>query len=250
MGAAMNDELLLEVEGVEVDYGKLRAVDGVSFTLVGGACLAILGRNGAGKSSLLEAVAGLLPRSGDVRIAGVAVPPGDPSAARRAGMSIVLERRELFPSMAVEDNLMLGTAFPIRSLTRTVRRRADALPWVYELFPVLFDRRRQRAGSMSGGEQQMLAVGRALLSRPRILLLDEPSFGLAPLIVERIYEVLHMLRRQGVTLVVVEENATRAVDLADHLLVLETGSTKLTATGDDIARNPGLLSDAYFERPR
>ena len=230
---------LLEVRGLDVRYGKVAAVRGVSLRVEQGRIATVIGPNGAGKTTLLAAVAGLLPAAaGEVLLDGrsIAGAPVEENAAR--GLALVPETRELFAGMSVEDNLLLG-AFPLRRAGR--RARAALLAEVYGIFPRLEERRAQRAGTLSGGERQMLALGRALMSRPRLLLLDEPSLGLAPLVVREIFQVIARLRERGVSLLLVEQNARAALQIADEGFVLETGEVTLAGTASALAADPRVL---------
>ncbi len=219
---------VLEVRGLEVRHGKVPAVRNVALAVARGEIVTVIGPNGAGKTTLLSAVAGLIPcAAGDVlldgrSIAGAAV---EENVAR--GLALVAETRELFAGMSVEDNLLLG-AFPLR---RAARRDRDALrEEVFGIFPRLSERRAQRAGTLSGGERQMLALGRALMSRPRLLLLDEPSLGLAPIVVREIFQVIVELRRRGASILLVEQNARAALQISDRGYVLETGEVALAGS--------------------
>jgi branched-chain amino acid transport system ATP-binding protein len=234
---------LLEVRGLEVRYGKVAAVRGVSLAVAPGRIATVIGPNGAGKTTLLSAVGGLLaPSAGEVRLDGVDV-TGDPieeNAAR--GVSLVPETRELFTGMSVEDNLVLG-AFPLPHGGRGVRRAL--LDEVFGIFPRLRERRGQLAGTLSGGERQMLALGRALMARPRLLLLDEPSLGLAPIVVREIFQVLLRLRARGVAILLVEQNARAALQVADDGHVLETGEITLAGAAAALANDPRVI-DTYL----
>ena len=232
-------ELLLEVRGLTVRHGNVAAVRDVSLRVERGRIATVIGPNGAGKTTLLAAVAGLIPAaSGEVLLDGRAI-TGDPieeNAAR--GLALVPETRELFTGMAVEDNLVLG-AF---SLPRSARRgRAAQLAEVYGIFPRLRERRAQSAGTLSGGERQMLALGRALMGRPRLLLLDEPSLGLAPLVVREIFQVIVGLRARGVSVLLVEQNARAALQIADEGFVLETGELTLAGTAAALSADPRVV---------
>jgi len=231
-------EPLLEVTGLTVRHGDVEAVRGVHLAVGRGRIATVIGPNGAGKTTLLSAIAGLLPRAG-----GEVVLEGAPAASAvednvRRGLALVPETRELFTGMTVHDNLVLG-AF---SLRREGRRARDALlDEVFGIFPRLAERRAQRAGTLSGGERQMLALGRALMSRPRLLLLDEPSLGLAPLVVREIFRVIVELRRRGVAILLVEQNARAALQIADDAYVLEMGEVALAGTAAALARDPRVV---------
>jgi branched-chain amino acid transport system ATP-binding protein len=221
---------LLEVEDLRVRYGAVEAVHGVSFAVNAGEVTALIGANGAGKSSTLAAISGLVPAGGRIRFDGRDIAGAPPHAIVRAGVVQVPEGREILAQMTVEENLLMG----LRG-----RDRAD-LASAYERFPILRERRALLAGSLSGGEQQMLAIARALLARPRLLLLDEPSLGLAPLIVKRVFEILAELKRQGVTMLLVEQNALRALRLADRASVMELGRVVMRGTGQELLRDEGV----------
>jgi branched-chain amino acid transport system ATP-binding protein len=223
-------EPLLEVEDLRVHYGAVEAVHGVSFAANAGEVTALIGANGAGKSSTLAAISGLIACGGRIRFDGRNIAGSPPHAIVRAGVVQVPEGREILAQMTVEENLLMG----LRG-----RDRSD-LGSAYERFPILRERRALLAGSLSGGEQQMLAIARALLARPRLLLLDEPSLGLAPLIVKRVFDTLADLKRQGVTMLLVEQNALRALRLADHAYVMELGTLVMRGTGAELLRDEGV----------
>ena len=210
---------VLDVEGLSVSYGAVRAVRGVSLALHEDECVGVVGANGAGKSSLLGGICGLVhPAGGVVRLTGDNVTGARVEDNVRRGLVLVPERRQLFASMSVRDNLLLGSYAHGRD-----RRVPEALERVEALFPILAERREQRAGTLSGGEQQMLAIGRGLMSLPRVLMVDEPSLGLAPVVVDAVADAMRELRRQGLTLLIVEQNVRLAMALADHLLIMEQG---------------------------
>lgn len=211
---------VLDVKDIEVFYGDAQALFGVSLTVNEGEIVTIVGSNGAGKTTTLRAIAGIRPLAkGELAFEGTSL-KGVP-ASERPGMGIALvpEGRELWPQMTVEENLELG-AFSARAR----KERADTLQYVYGLFPRLADRRRQLAGSMSGGEQQMCAIGRALMSKPRLLMFDEPSLGLAPILVQQVFENVQSLRDEGLTILLVEQNLKKALETADRGYVIETGT--------------------------
>jgi branched-chain amino acid transport system ATP-binding protein len=232
---------MLLVERLCVRYGPLEAVRGVGFALREGEALALIGPNGAGKTSVLRGLLGLARAEGRVVLEGQELKARSPEALLRLGLVLVPEGRALFPGLSVEDNLLLG------GFTRFRRREnlGPDLERVYALFPRLKERRRQLAGTLSGGEQQMLAIGRALMARPRILLLDEPSLGLAPLMVREIYRILAELKRQGVTLLLVEQNAKMALSVADRGLVLEAGEVALEGPAE-LLRQDRRVVEAYL----
>jgi len=214
---------LLEVRNFSVDYGKVRALSDASLHLQAGSIVTVIGPNGAGKSTLLNAIMGVLPSIGEVCFDGHRQ-QGSIESRVAAGMSLVPERRELFGTMTVEDNLLLGG---YTRLDARGRGAQDTQAEVFRLFPRLQERRRQLAGTLSGGERQMLAIGRALMAKPKILMLDEPSLGLAPLVVKEIFRIISGLRQSGVGILLVEQNARAALQVADYGYVLETGRITL-----------------------
>ena len=240
--AAVTAEVVLEVRDLCVAYGKVEALHNANLTVPAGRIVTVIGPNGAGKTTLLAAIMGALPPSGSVRgavrFAGVecAGAPIEQMVAR--GMTLVPEKRELFGEMTVEDNLLLGAFQRYRSGLRDQR---DTMAEVYALFPRLQDRRAQLAGTLSGGERQMLAIGRALMARPRLLMLDEPSLGLAPLIVREIFQIIDRLRARGAAILLVEQNARAALQVADHAYVMETGEVALEGPAAELARDPRVI---------
>lgn len=232
---------MLELNEVHVYYGQIQALKGVSLTVNPGEIVTIVGSNGAGKTTTLMTISGLLrPRQGSIRYQGRDLTKMAPHEIVKAGISHCPEGRQIFAPLTVEENLILG-AYHRRDQAQVERDRR----WVEELFPVLAERRRQRAGTLSGGEQQMLAIARALMSRPQVLLLDEPSLGLAPLLVHRIFEVIRELREHGVTILLVEQNAFQALQVADRAYVLETGEIKLHGPARELADDPAV-KEAYL----
>ncbi|WP_027881654.1 ABC transporter ATP-binding protein [Meiothermus rufus] len=229
---------VLEVANLTVRYGAVEAVRNLSLTVGPGEAITLIGPNGAGKSSTLKGIVGLVGCSGSVHYQGQPLSQRTPEALAAKGLVMVPEKRELFVSMTVEDNLLLG------AFTRYQRREksiAQDLEWVYNLFPRLRERRWQLAGTMSGGEQQMLAIGRALMGRPKLLLLDEPSLGLAPLIVQEIFRILAELKAQGVPILLVEQNARMALKLADRGYVLEAGELVMEGRGQELLHDPRVI---------
>jgi branched-chain amino acid transport system ATP-binding protein len=222
---------LLEVTDAHVAYGKVEAVRSVSLHVADNEIVTIIGANGAGKTTLLNAIMGILPLEGRVALAGVDVARLEIEDRVGAGLSLVAEHRELFASMNVEDNLQLG-AFRVSKA-----QAAISFERVYALFPRLKERRRQLAGTLSGGEQQMLAMGRALMGAPKLLMLDEPSLGLAPIIVADIFKTVGELRESGVSVLLVEQNAQAALKIADRAYVMELGEFILDGPAADIAAN-------------
>jgi branched-chain amino acid transport system ATP-binding protein len=228
------DEALLVVEGLGSHYGPIRALSDVSLTVRQGELVAIVGANGAGKSTLLRSLSAVQPKSaGTVRFAGQDITRLPSHKVVACGICHAPEGRQVFAPLSVEDNLRLG-AYPHRRDRAWLGREIER---VYDLFPILNERRNQAAGTLSGGQQQMLSIGRALLGRPRLLLLDEPSMGLAPLLVEEIFRVVQELNQQGVTVLLVEQNARAALRIAHQGYVLETGRVVMAASARE------LLSD-------
>ncbi|SDJ04671.1 MULTISPECIES: ABC transporter ATP-binding protein [Bradyrhizobium] len=221
---------LLSVADVHVSYGKVEAVRSVSLDVADNEIVTIIGANGAGKTTLLNAIMGILPLKGQAAFAGNDMAPLDIEDRVAAGLCLVPEHRELFGTMNVEDNLQLG-AFRIATVALRSFER------VYTLFPRLKERRKQLAGTLSGGEQQMLAMGRALMGAPKLLMLDEPSLGLAPIIVADIFRTIGELRAAGVSVLLVEQNAQAALQIADRAYVMELGEFILNGTAKDIAAN-------------
>jgi branched-chain amino acid transport system ATP-binding protein len=231
--------LLLEVDDLHVRYGRVEALLGVSLEVRQGAIVTVIGPNGAGKSTLLNALMGLLPAaSGTVRWRGAA-PPDAVEERVGAGLALVPEKRELFASMSVSDNLLLGAYARVRAGDR---RATDGIDEVYQRFPRLRERSSQLAGTLSGGERQMLAIGRALMGRPALLMLDEPSLGLAPLVVRDIFAIIERLREAGVSILLIEQNARAALQVADHAYVIETGAVTLQGPADELARDPRVMA--------
>jgi branched-chain amino acid transport system ATP-binding protein len=232
---------VLHVESLVVRYGPIMAVRGVSLAVEAGEIVALVGPNGAGKTSLMHALAGVVPAaSGSIRLDGIDIAGWASERLAAAGLMLVPEGRGILASLTVAENLRLGT---------TTRKRdprvAEDLRMMGELFPVLRERSSQPAGRLSGGEQQQLAIARALMARPRLLLLDEPSLGLAPMLIELVYETIRLLREQGLTILVVEENATRALAAADRIYVMRTGAIVLAGSTATL-RQSSDLEAAYF----
>jgi branched-chain amino acid transport system ATP-binding protein len=230
---------LLEVRDLHVAYGKVEAVHGVSLRVPAGRIVTMIGPNGAGKSTLLAAVMGLLPARGDVLCDGEAIVGTTVEQRVGRGLILVPEGRELFAAMSVADNLELGAFLRVRRGDRSVGSTRDE---VYARFPRLKERRAQLAGTLSGGERQMLALGRALMGRPRLLLLDEPSLGLAPLVVREIFRIIEDLRTAGVSILLVEQNARAALQVSDYGYVLETGELALEGTSAELAGHPRIAA--------
>ena len=235
-------ELLLEVKDLHAGYGKAEVLHGIHLPVRAGQVVTVIGPNGAGKSTLLGALMGLLPLRGAVRFAGQDITRLTLEERVMAGLALVPERRELFGTMSVEDNLVLGGW---RTMKQRLPRWRDGLEQVYELFPRMKERRTQAAGTLSGGERQMLAIGRALMGQPKLLILDEPSLGLAPLIVRDIFRIIETLRERGVSILLVEQNARAALNVADEGHVLETGDMVLAGPAAQLAVDPRVI-DTYL----
>ena len=237
----------LEVRDLRAGYGAAEVLHGLSLAIGKGQVVTVIGPNGAGKSTLLNTLMGLMPqRAGSVLLDGTDLAGVSLEDRVLRGMALVPEKRELFSAMSVEENLELGGFCRMRRGDRNWRARIDE---VYDLFPRLAERRRQAAGTLSGGERQMLAVGRALMSRPELLMLDEPSLGLAPLIVREIFRIIETLRQTGVTIVLVEQNARAALAVADHGYVLEMGEVSLSGPAGEL-RNDARVIDTYLGAAR
>jgi branched-chain amino acid transport system ATP-binding protein len=229
---------MLSTTGLCVAYGHVEALRGIDLEAREGEITAIIGSNGAGKTSTLMAISGLAPiTAGDIRLAGRSIARLPAHAITRLGISHVLEGRQLFADQTVEDNLLLGG---YTRLPRERARVAELMEREMARFPILQQRRRQLAGTLSGGEQQMLAIARSLMSVPRVVLMDEPSMGLAPLMVQEIVRTIRALRAEGATILLVEQLASVALQLADRAYVLENGRVKLSGTGTELARNPNV----------
>jgi branched-chain amino acid transport system ATP-binding protein len=233
----VNDDLLLDVSHLRVAYGTIEAVKGLSFEVRRGEIVCLVGANGAGKTTTLRALSGLLrPKAGAIHYEGRRLDGVPAHDIVRLGLAHVPEGRRVFPRMTVAENLDMG------AFTRRDREQRADRDRIYDTFPILRERSRQAAGTLSGGEQQMLAMGRALMARPRLLLLDEPSMGLAPIVVQRIFTIIGEINRAGTTVLLVEQNAAAALKLADRAYVLETGRIALAGTGQD------LLADEQVRR--
>jgi branched-chain amino acid transport system ATP-binding protein len=229
---------LLTVSDLHVSYGKVEALHGADLVVPAGSIVTVIGPNGAGKTTMLSAIMGLLPSRGTVAIDGVVQPQPDIEKMVALGLNLVPEKRELFGEMTVEDNLLLGAFSRYR---RGERDQAASMEEVFTLFPRLKDRRKQLAGTLSGGERQMLALGRALMAKPRLLLLDEPSLGLAPKIVREIFHIINELKARGVAILLVEQNARAALQTADYAYVLETGKVVLSGPARELADDPRVV---------
>ena len=231
-------ELLLSVTDLHAGYGRAEVLTGLNFQLARGQVVTVIGPNGAGKSTTLNALMAVLPSRGQVVFDGVDLADVTLEERVMLGMALVPEKRELFGTMPVEDNLILGG---YRAMKQRVPNWRNEIERVYTLFPRLKERRLQLAGTLSGGERQMLAVGRALMSGPKLLMLDEPSLGLAPLIVREIFRIIVTLREQGVSILLIEQNARAALEVADHGYVLETGAFALDGPAAQLAGDPRVI---------
>jgi branched-chain amino acid transport system ATP-binding protein len=237
---------LLKVTDLHAGYGRAEVLTGLHFEVNAGQVVTIIGPNGAGKSTTLNALMAVLPSRGRIEFDGVDLNELSLEERVMFGLALVPEKRELFGTMPVEDNLVLGG---YRAMKQRVPNWRGELERVYTLFPRLKERRTQLAGTLSGGERQMLAVGRALMSRPKLLMLDEPSLGLAPLIVREIFRIIDQLRAQGTSILLIEQNARAALEVADHGYVLETGSFALHGPASDLAGDPRVI-DTYLGAAR
>ena len=228
---------MLTVDQVVVSYGEAVAIKGVSFTIDDGAIITMVGANGAGKTTLVNTIAGILPvRSGRITFDGITLTAQPPHLFSEAGVAIVPEGRRLFTALTVLENLKMG-AFPRHARAEHGR----TLDWVYQIFPRLRERHNQLAGTLSGGEQQMLAIGRALMAKPRLLLLDEPSLGLAPILTTHIFEVIQTVNREtGISVLLVEQNAVKALKLAHYGYVISDGRIINAGTPDDLLADDGV----------
>jgi len=237
---------LLRVNNLQAGYGRAEVLHGITLHADRGSVITVIGPNGAGKSTLLNALMGILPSKGAIEFNGVDVSALTLEDRVMLGISLVPERRELFGTMSVEDNLVLGAFRQVRLQNKQWR---DQIEVVFNLFPRLKERRTQMAGTLSGGERQMLAVGRALMARPTLLMLDEPSLGLAPLVVKEIFRTIDALRATGVTTLLVEQNARAALETADYGYVLEMGEMALHGPASDLATDSRVI-DTYLGAAR
>ncbi|CAN5340725.1 ABC transporter ATP-binding protein [soil metagenome] len=239
-------DLILSVKDLHAGYGKAEVLHGLNLQARAGSVITVIGPNGAGKSTLLNALMGVLPSRGEITYEGRSIADDQLEERVMGGVSLVPETRALFGTMPVEDNLLLGG---YRQLRLGSKAGAQDMERVFTLFPRLKERRAQLAGTLSGGERQMLAVGRALMSRPKLLMLDEPSLGLAPLVVREIFRTIEGLRATGVTLLVVEQNARAALEVADYGYVLEMGEFALEGPAADLAKDARVI-DTYLGAAR
>lgn len=236
-------ETILKIEDLQVRYGGIEAVKGISFDVQQGQIVTLIGSNGAGKSSTLRTISGLVkPSGGKITFQGEDITGKDPTQIVTQGVTLVPEGRRIFPDMTVLENLKIGAYLRKDDLS-------EDLEWVYSLFPRLKERSWQAGGTLSGGEQQMLAVGRALMSRPKLLMMDEPSLGLAPLVVQGIFDIIRTINQQGVTVLLIEQNANMALKLADRAYVLETGLITKTGTGAELLADESI-KEAYLGKKK
>jgi len=232
-------ESILKISDLKVNYGGIEAVKGISFDVPEGEIVTLIGANGAGKSSTLRAIAGLVkPRSGKIEFKGEDITGKDPNTIVQNGVILVPEGRRIFPDLTVQENLRIGAYLRKDDIT-------EDLNWVYDLFPRLKERSWQAGGTLSGGEQQMLAVGRALMSRPKVIMMDEPSLGLAPLIVKGIFDIIREVNKQGVTVLLIEQNANMALKTAGIGYVMETGRITMSGSGMELLENE-QVKEAYL----
>lgn len=234
---------MLKVENLRVDYGGIRAVKGISFEVPDHSIVTLIGANGAGKSTTLRAISGLVKSaSGSIQFDGTELLSLETPAIISRGITLVPEGRHVFPDMTVLENIKIGAYLRRDSLEKDIN-------WVYQLFPRLKERSWQLAGTLSGGEQQMLAVARALMSQPRLLMMDEPSLGLAPLIVRDIFSIIREINRHGVTVLLIEQNANMALHIADRAYVMETGTITVSGSGKELLANDAVRA-AYLGKSR
>lgn len=229
---------VLETKGLRAGYGDIEVLRGIDIVLPPKSIIALIGANGAGKTTLLKTVSGLIrARAGDIRLRGERIDGLAPHKVVEAGFVQSPEGKQLFPDMTIVENLMVGAHSP-----RARSRREETMEEVFELFPILRERARQRAGTMSGGQQQMLAVGRALMALPRVLALDEPSLGLAPIMVSRLMESIEQIRHRDLSILIIEQNIFQVLRMADHAYVLENGEISMQGAGKDLLDDPHLRS--------
>jgi branched-chain amino acid transport system ATP-binding protein len=232
---------MLSLVDVSAGYGSFRALFGVSLEVAAGETVGVIGPNGAGKTTLMRVISGLVAAfAGAIRLDGRSIVGVPAHRIVASGIAHVPENRRLFPKLSVEDNLRIGAYIP------TARRHfAEQLTWVYQLFPQLQERRTQPAGTLSGGEQQMCAIGRAPMSRPRLLLMDEPSAGLAPLVVQEVFDLIRRIRAEGLTVLIVEQNIQQVLDVVDRAYLLEVGAIRLSGTSTELKNNE-FIRKAYM----
>lgn len=227
----MMNEPILSIKDLQVRYGGIEAVKGISFDVPEGDIVTLIGANGAGKSSVLRSIAGLVkPSGGSINFCGDDITGRDSTLIVKRGVTLVPEGRKIFPNLTVLENLKVGAYLRQNDISEDIQ-------WVYDLFPRLRERSWQAGGTLSGGEQQMLAMGRALMSAPKLMMLDEPSMGLAPILVEQVFDIIQSLHKAGTTILLVEQNAQMALSIADRAYVLENGKVSLSGTGEELAKS-------------
>jgi branched-chain amino acid transport system ATP-binding protein len=232
---------MLSLAAVSAGYGSFQALFGVSLDVSRGEAVGVIGPNGAGKTTLMRVISGIIPmREGTMTLEGRSIGGLPAHRIVEQGIAHVPENRRLFPRLSIEENLRIGAFIPAARA-----RFSDQLDWVYNLFPRLKDRRSQLAGTLSGGEQQICAIGRALMSKPKVLLMDEPSAGLAPLVVQQVFELVRKIRAEGLTVLIVEQNVQQVLDVVDRAYLLEVGAIKLSGTAAELKGN-GFIRAAYM----
>ena len=234
---------ILEIKNLSVNFGGIKAVNDISMAVEEGKIVTLIGANGAGKSTILRSISGIVkPQAGEIFLNGQNILGMSPDAIVSRGITLVPEGRRVFPNLTVQENLKIG------AYLRKDKLDAD-LEYVYSLFPRLKERHWQLAGTLSGGEQQMLAVGRALMSKPKLVMMDEPSLGLAPLVVKSIFEIIETINGEGITVLLIEQNANMALRIADTAYVLETGAITMTGTGAELLAND-TIKEAYLGKSK
>ena len=230
----MTNDTMLSIKDLQVHYGGIEAVKGISFDVSEGEIVTLIGANGAGNSSVLRSIAGLVkPSGGSITFCGDKITGRDSTVIVKRGITLVPEGRKIFPNLTVLENLKIGAYMRSDDISEDIQ-------WVYDLFPRLRERSWQAGGTLSGGEQQMLAVGRALMARPKLIMMDEPSLGLAPLVVRDIFEIIRQINRQGVSILLIEQNANMALKVADSAYVMETGCITLSGAGRELLNNEAV----------
>ena len=230
----MTNDTMLSIKDLQVHYGGIEAVKGISFDVSEGEIVTLIGANGAGKSSVLRSIAGLVkPSGGSITFCGDNITGRDSTVIVKRGITLVPEGRKILPNLTVLENLKIGAYMRSDDISEDIQ-------WVYDLFPRLRERSWQAGGTLSGGEQQMLAVGRALMARPKLIMMDEPSLGLAPLVVRDIFEIIRQINRQGVSILLIEQNANMALKVADSAYVMETGCITLSGAGRELLNNEAV----------